>query len=92
MPAFALWIGKGKVSKKGIVSKVPEPGSIVRHGIDWSWDVVGLVEVAMMTLVEGLEAKEIDPGWLWSICVANCGRNCCPLECKGCVHGSRGVG
>jgi len=47
------------VSKKGIISKVPEPGSIIRHGIDWSWDVVGLVEVAMMTLVEGLEAKEI---------------------------------
>ena len=59
MPGFALWIGKGKVSKKGIVSKVPEPGSIVCHGIDWSWDVVGLVEVAMMTLVEGFEAKEV---------------------------------
>ena len=47
------------MSKKGIISKVPEPGSIVRHGIDWSWDVVGLVEVAMMMLVEGLEAKEV---------------------------------
>ena len=59
MPGFALWIGKGKVGKKGIVSKVPEPRSIIHHGIDWSWDVVGLVEVAMMTLVKGLEAKEI---------------------------------
>ena len=65
MPGFALWIGKGKVSKKGIFSKVPEPGSIIRHGIDWFWDVVGLVEVAMMMLVEGLEAKGDRPPGQW---------------------------
>ena len=47
------------MGKKGIVSKVPELETIICRGIDWSWDVVGLVEVAMMKLVKGLEAKEI---------------------------------
>ena len=59
MPGFAPWIGKGKVGKKGLASKVPEPRSIICHVIDWSWDVVGLVEVAVMALVDGLQAKEV---------------------------------
>jgi len=40
--------------KEGIVSKVPEPRFIVHHGIDRSWDVVRLVEVVVVTLMEGL--------------------------------------
>ena len=39
------------------VSKVPQPGCIVRHGVGGSWDVIGLMEKTVVALVKCLKAE-----------------------------------
>ena len=45
------------MSKQRVVREVPSSGERIGHQICWSWNVVMERDVAMGTLVEGLESQ-----------------------------------
>ena len=58
LPRYALRIGLFEVGKEGIVREVLEARGVICHHVGWSWDVEGLVKVAVSSLVEaGVVAK-----------------------------------
>jgi hypothetical protein len=38
---------------------MPEPGAVVRHPVSFAFDVEGLVQVAVVALVEALESAKV---------------------------------
>ena len=58
LPGYVLRMGLFEVGKEGVVREVLEARGIICHHVGWSWDVEGLVTVAMSALVEaGIVAK-----------------------------------
>ena len=47
------------VCKEGGIGEVLEAGGIIAHDIRRSWDVPGLVTVAVLSLVEGSDGAEL---------------------------------
>jgi hypothetical protein len=52
-----------KISKQLGVSEIPKAGSIIGHGVDGAGDMGEKGAIAMMALVEGLDAEEPSGGF-----------------------------
>ena len=47
------------MGEQGNISQVPAAAGIVGHGINGAWDIIMLRHVAMVALVQGIEAQEV---------------------------------
>jgi hypothetical protein len=59
LPRCFLGVMKGKMGKQVGIREMPETGAVIGHGVSWSRDVRDSDRVAVLALVQGLEAEEV---------------------------------
>ena len=57
LPRYGLWVSGIEVGEQFSVSEMPEPGTIISHGVGWARDVIVTRDITVVPLMERLEPQ-----------------------------------